>query len=208
MIRINLLKPGKKELKETLTIPTEEVKEKKKLELSKFIIIPFVILIVALFFIQRSSINKEKNLLRNAQEEKRKLQHVFSKLQKLEQQKALYEKKINLINQLKSQQETSVIIMDELSKHLPEWVWLTQASFDKQRVQIKGNALSNNLIADYIANLENSDYFINVNLISSTQKKIKNDRIQEFSLTARYILPHRLVPKQVSQNKTPEGKKQ
>ena len=34
-------------------------------------------------------------------------------------------------------------------------------------IQIKGNALSNNLIADYIYNLESSPHFANVNLISS-----------------------------------------
>ena len=60
--------------------------------------------------------------------------------------------------------------MDELSKRLPDWVWLNEVAYDSKNIQIRGNALSNNLIADYISNLENSPYFESVNLISSTQK--------------------------------------
>jgi len=189
MIRINLLKPEKKELKEAVPTRAEEIKEKKKTDLSPLIILPFIAIIGFLFITQKNSIDRERALLDKAKKEKRKLQYVFSKLQELERQKALYERKINLINRLKSRQGTPVIIMDELSRNLPDWVWLTKVTYKNQMIQIKGNAISNNLIADYILNLENSPYFHNVNLIASTQRKIRNDQIQEFSMTVRYTPP-------------------
>ncbi len=43
-----------------------------------------------------------------------------------------------------------------MSRRLPDWVWLTEIIFDDKGIQIKGKALSNNLIADYISSLENS----------------------------------------------------
>jgi Tfp pilus assembly protein PilN len=187
MIRINLLKPEKKEVKETAPVPSQEFKVKKKPAISRLIFLLLVIVCVVLFFSQKNVINKEKSLLKTAQEEKTKLQDVLSKLEQIDLQKSLLEKKINLINQLKSQQEIAVKIMDELSKNLPEWVWLTEASYDSQKIQLKGKALSNNLIADYIFNLENSAVFDNVNLIASTQKKTKEDQFLEFSLNARYV---------------------
>jgi len=189
MIRVNLLKPEKKELKkEAPPSPTPEFKPKKRPAIANLVILLLIAVTVALFFTQRKGITRERSSLKSAQEEKGKLQDVLSKLEQVQQQRAILEKKIGLINQLKSQQETAVKIMDELSKNLPDWVWLTDASYDSQKIQIKGKALSNNLIADYIFNLENSPLLENVNLIASTQRRAGPDQFLEFSLNARYVL--------------------
>lgn len=189
MIRINLLKPEKKEIKEEPGLPPPEYKEKKKLPVGNLVIILLILFIGILFFFQRSAINREKNLLEKAQQEKNKLQFVLTKLEKLENQKDILEKKINLIQKLRSRQDNAVIIMDILSKKIPEWVWLTETNFQPFRVEIKGKALSNNLIADYITNLEENSYFKNVNLISSTQRRVQNNKYVEFSLTADFVPP-------------------
>ncbi len=189
MIKINLLKPEKKELRETPVIPVTEKKVKKTPSLSFLIFFLFIVAIVALFLFQRKALEKERELLRKAEQERNELQYVIVKLEELEKKKSLFSSKIDLINKLMIQQEIPVRIMDELSKNIPEWVWLTEATFKDQNLEIKGNALSNSLIADYIFNLENSPYFDNVNLISSTQRMIGNDQFLEFSLTARYIIP-------------------
>ncbi len=187
MIRINLLKPEKKELKETPTISTPEVRKEKKFPFYSLIFLLLIVVIVFLFISQRNALHKEKNLLKKAQEERTQLQDVLVKLDQLEKQKAIFQKKINLINQLKAHQEVAVIIMDELSKNIPEWVWLTEVNYKEQTIEIKGRALSNNLIADYIFNLENSPYLYNVNLLSSAQKNLRNSQFLEFVLTAQYV---------------------
>ncbi len=189
MIRINLLKPEKKELREKPTAPTPRIRKEIKFQLSYIIIPVLIIAIAALYLMQRSAISKESKLLEAAQLEKEQLQYVVETLEKLEQQKKTLERKINLITQLKAQQTLAVRIMDELSKNIPDWVWLTEAEYKGQRVEIKGRALSNSLIADYIYNLESSPYFQNVNLISSAQKTEQNDQFLEFTLTAQYVLP-------------------
>jgi type IV pilus assembly protein PilN len=189
MIRINLLKPEKKELREKPTAPTPRIRKEIKFQLSYIIIPVLIIAIAALYLMQRSAISKESKLLEAAQLEKEQLQYVVETLEKLEQQKKTLERKINLITQLKAQQTLAVRIMDELSKNIPDWVWLTEAEYKGQRVEIKGRALSNSLIADYIYNLESSPYLQNVNLISSAQKTEQNDQFLEFTLTAQYVLP-------------------
>ena len=78
--------------------------------------------------------------------------------------------------------------MDELSKHIPYYVWLSEATYDKQTIHVKGRALSNNLIADYIYSLETSPYFFNVNLLSSTQKTVRDNQYLEFAINASYVL--------------------
>jgi Tfp pilus assembly protein PilN len=119
---------------------------------------------------------------------------VIAKLAELEKQKGVYERKIGLINQLRAQKDSAVTILDELSQKLPDWVWLTDLSSQGQLIQMKGNALSNNLIADFIYNLESSPRFANVNLISSTQRTGRGAQYFEFSMTLNYVLPEGAVP--------------
>ncbi len=190
MIRINLLKPGKKEVSEAPTAPEPELKEKKRQFPYMLIFLLVIILIGALFLLQKRGIDNEKALLEDAKAEKQSLQYVLTKLEDLERQKQVLSRKINLITRLKSRQGVGVIIMDELSKNLPDWVWLTEVDFKDYNLLIKGKSLSNNLIADYISNLEESQYFNNVDLISSTLREIRNNKYLEFSMNASFVFPY------------------
>jgi hypothetical protein len=105
MIRINLLKPEAKEL------PAEEVRREIKPPKMSLIYLLVVFAAAALFFYQRSAFNKENNLLEAAQVEKNKLSDVLGKLEEAQKLKSLFERKINLINQLKPQQQVAVRIM-------------------------------------------------------------------------------------------------
>jgi type IV pilus assembly protein PilN len=194
MIRINLLKPERKEFRETPVTPIPEFREKRRQPYAALIVLLALVAIAALFFYQRDALSKENNLLRDAQAEKKNLQDVVVKLEELEKQRNLFERKIRVITQLQSRQENAVIIMDELSKHLPSWIWLTELSFSTQQLQLKGRAVSNNLIADYIFNLEESPYFRNVNLISSQQRRVRNNQYLEFVLTAIFVGPSLTSP--------------
>jgi Tfp pilus assembly protein PilN len=198
MIRINLLKSEQKkalkatEAQETHVLTQEfvEKKAKKPFELNYNLIFLLVIITVAaLFYTQRQSIDKEKILLQAAQSEKSQLQNVVKTLDQLEQQRVLLEKKITLITQLKSRQGAAVWILDALNRNIPEWVWLIEASYKGNRISIKGRAINNNLIADFLSNLENSPIFENVELKNSTQKKSGSNLYYDFSLTTRYVKP-------------------
>jgi len=190
MIRINLLKPGKKEVSEAPAAPEPEIREKKTQLPYMLIFLLLIVLIGALFLIQKREIDNERALLEDAKAEKQSLQYVLAKLEEMEQQKQVLSRKINLISRLKARQGSGVIIMDELSKKLPDWVWLTEVDFKDFNIHIKGKALSNNLIADYISNLEESQYFNNVSLISSTLRETRNNKYLEFSLNTRFVFPY------------------
>jgi Tfp pilus assembly protein PilN len=193
MIRINLLKPETKEVREAPAEGMPEFKTKKRPRVGNLIFLLLIIALAGLYFYQKKAMDEEQQLLSQAQEEKSKLQYVSAKLMELQKQKESYDKKIALINLLKSQRDLAVRIMDELSRVLPEWVWLNDVTFGTNSVQIRGNALSNNLIADYISSLENSRYFEGVNLISSTQRTQGNDQYLEFSLTAGVVNPKQMT---------------
>jgi type IV pilus assembly protein PilN len=189
MIRINLLKPETKDIKEAPAEGMPELKAKKRPGVGNLIFLLLIIAVAGAYYYQKKAMDRENQLLSQAREEKSKYQYVIAKLDEIQKQKADLERKIGLINLLKSQQDLAVRVMDELSRGLPEWVWLNEVSTDSKNIQIRGNALSNNLVADFIANLENSAYFESVNLISSAQKTSKNDQFLEFSLTAVVVNP-------------------
>jgi Tfp pilus assembly protein PilN len=190
MIRINLLKPEKKEIQEAPgAAPVMEFKEKRQQPLFALILVGAVIAIAALFFIQRGEIKKEQDLLAKAQEEKRSLQYVVAKLEELQQQREVLRRKIDLIVRLQAEQPSAVLIMDDLSKMLPDWVWLTDATYDSGIITIKGRTMNNILLSDYISNLKKSPFLTNVSLISSIIRRQRNDTFYEFSMSAQFIPP-------------------
>jgi Tfp pilus assembly protein PilN len=190
MIRINLLKPEKKEIREEPFGLAPEIKEKKRTPIASLIILLALGAVAALYFLQDKAIKTERDLLNVAQEEKKQFQYVLVALEKLEEQKSVLSRKINLINHLKARQEIAVRTMDELSSNIPGWVWLTETIYEAQEITIKGGALSNNLIADYVYNLENSPHLSNVKIVSINQKTEQSSNpYLEFSLTATYDLP-------------------
>ena len=192
MIRVNLLQPEKREVQDAPVAGSLEVKAKEKKKpqhVTGMIFLLLILVMGALFISQKKALPRESQLLEEAQAEKNKLKDVLTKLKTLENQKGLFGKKISLIEELKSIQDTALAIMTELNKNMPEWIWLNETSYSNKTIKMKGAALSNNLIADYIFNLEKSPYLSDVNLISSTQKREKNNQYVEFSLTAKYVLP-------------------
>jgi type IV pilus assembly protein PilN len=185
MIRINLLKPETKDIKETAVAPgAPEVTVRKAPKLSSLIFLLLVVALGGTLYLQRRAFDRENELLSTAKAEKAKLQYVTAKLEEQKKLKASLERKIALINELRSMQDTAARIMDQLSRSLPDWVWLSEVTFDAKGLQIKAKALSNNLIADYMDRLENSAILMNVSLITSTQKKTQRTEYLEFSLSA------------------------
>jgi type IV pilus assembly protein PilN len=185
MIRINLLKPETKDIKEQVATPGAAGEGGKKApNLGNLIFLALVIGLGAFYFFQKKAFDRENALLATARQEKGQLQYVETKLEEQRKARESLDKKITLIESLNAQRDLAPRLMDELSRRLPEWVWLNEVTFDAKGIQIKGRALSNNLVADYISSLEASPQVMDVNLVSSTQKTAQGDQYLEFSLRA------------------------
>jgi type IV pilus assembly protein PilN len=185
MIRINLLKPENKDIRETVvTAGISEEGGKKGPNLGNLIFLLLVIGLGLFYFFQQKAFDRENTLLATARQEKSQLQYVEAKLEEQRKAQESLNRKIILIESLNAQRDLAPRLMDELNRRLPEWVWLSELTYDDKGIQIKGRALSNNLIADYIGNLEASPQLMNVNLVSSTQRTTQGDQYLEFSLRA------------------------
>jgi type IV pilus assembly protein PilN len=174
MIKINLLKPEKKEVAAggtTVSVLDESRQSKMSMPALIGAIAITVGTIGLLYFLQSSNLSSEKRLLDERTLRKAELEKILQKLAELETTKMELDRKIKIINDLKFKQKDAVLMMDKLSRCLPDWVWLTDLNFKGGALSLSGKALSNNLIADLINNLQTSNSFINVKLKSSSRNK-------------------------------------
>jgi type IV pilus assembly protein PilN len=113
--------------------------------------------IMALVLTSRSK-SLDEDIAR-AQEEVARLKSIIDEVKGYEDKKASLEAKIQLINNLKTNQKGPVRLMDEISKALPDLVWLSDLTVSGDQVSLKGKTLSPNAVATYLENLKKSPFF-------------------------------------------------
>jgi type IV pilus assembly protein PilN len=108
---------------------------------------------------------------RIAADEKRKrdLQAIKVQVDAFEAKKKLLESKVNLIKRLKAEQKGPVHMLDEISKAMPEWVWLTNLDETAGAVKFTGESNGLTAVAAFMEALQRSGWFPGVELVSSTE---------------------------------------
>ena len=108
-------------------------------------------------------LKNERDHLKTVERQKRierdELKPYIEKVEELEAKRDLLRHKINVINQLKQNQRGPVRIMDEVSRALPDLVWLTKMQMKGNNLTITGQAMDENAVANYISNLNASPFF-------------------------------------------------
>jgi Tfp pilus assembly protein PilN len=133
--------------------------------------------------------------IRSAEQELVRLEEIRKKADEFKRQKELLERKINLITDLKKKQSVPVHILDQVSKNLPEFLWLDSMSAANNQINIAGKATTYNAVSNFFDNLNASGYFADVVLG-------KTSEIPEgvsFSLTCRF------APPQAPEPQAPQG---
>jgi type IV pilus assembly protein PilN len=105
---------------------------------------------------ERSRLNDD---IAKARLEAERLKSIIEEVKEYEDKKSSLESKIQLINALKTNQKGPVRLMDEISKALPDLVWLTGLEVANNQITMKGKTLSPNAVATYLENLKKSPFF-------------------------------------------------
>jgi type IV pilus assembly protein PilN len=88
-----------------------------------------------------------------------RLKSIIEEVKGYEDKKKNLEDKINLINNLKTNQKGPVRLMDEVSKALPDLVWLSTLEVTGNLITMKGKTLAPTAVATYLENLKRSPFF-------------------------------------------------
>lgn len=159
MIRINLVTEA------TAPAVTRRARREVSLGVRQGDIILLAMLVVAFVVVGGNWYllsNERANLQEHERElkvEREKLQVYIDKVKQLEKKRDLLKHKIEIIDQLKRNQHGPVRIMDEVSRALPDLVWLDNMSVAAKVVTLQGRAMDENAVANYISNLDASPFF-------------------------------------------------
>jgi type IV pilus assembly protein PilN len=105
------------------------------------------------------------------------------------------EQKRKIIEDLKSNRKMPVILLEAMTRLVIEKrMWFTSFSEKSTSITIKGTALDNKTVADFMGQLERSGLFSTVNLDNLKQETYKNNlNLKAFDITCNKVLPQQTV---------------
>lgn len=126
-----------------------------------------------------------------AEEETRQIRSVLEQVRKFESQKALLQQRVSLIEQLRKGQEAPVRLLDEISKSLPERLWLNDLSQAGGEFTMSGMTDSMTAVSDFVANLEGTRWFRRpVEIVDSqVQASAQAGDLIRFQVKAHWVDP-------------------
>jgi type IV pilus assembly protein PilN len=143
------------------------------------------LLCAALWWYESAKIRDLDSQIAVAEKRQKELQAIKVQVDALEAKRATFQKKVDLIERLKAEQTGPVHMLDEISKALPDFVWLTAMDQTGPTVKFTGESTGLTSIADFIAALERSGWFPNVDLSSSQE----TNNIITYVLTSTFMNP-------------------
>ena len=165
MIKINLLAEKKptKAGKASKSMNLEQVGSGRNILLIGVLMIGVVAALGWWMMLDRS-IGDWQTKLEDADKELKRLEAAIKKSEEYEAQKDLLARKIQLITNLKKQQEVPVYILDQISRNLPDFLWLESMASNQSRISISGKATTYPAVSNFYTNLTDSGFFTNVEL--------------------------------------------
>lgn len=95
-----------------------------------------------------------------AQSEQRRLQSILRDVATFDQQRGELQQRVALIEQLRGGQSIPVQLLDEVSKSLPDMLWLTDLAQEGTDVTIQGQSTTLIALSDFVGNLGNSPMLV------------------------------------------------
>ena len=129
--------------------------------------------------------------LAQAETETRQIRSVLEQVRKFESQKAMLQQRVTLIEQLRKGQYAPVHLLDEVSKSLPDRLWLNDLAQKGAEFTIGGMTDSLTAVSDFVANLEGTRWFkkpVEI-LDSQVQADAKAGDLIKFQIKAQFVDP-------------------
>jgi Tfp pilus assembly protein PilN len=183
MIRINLIAERKAEKARKPLLNFESGNEALGNVLMGAVIVMALLFSGYKFVSLSSSLNDLEVKIADANREKERLQEILAKGEEFKAQRELLKRKVDLITDLKKNQAVPVHLLDQISRNLPEFLWLDQVSERGNGISLVGRATTYNAVSNFYNNLNASSYFSDV-VLGTTQQE--NQGVT-FSMSCRFV---------------------
>lgn len=157
MVNINLLSEGRKpavaKRQQQPTFVGGDEDARGRLWLFALIILGLVAFAGYWFVLHRTITGLDTDIAA-AQKEVDELAPIIREVEQYKAKKAELQHKIQIIDDLKENQRGPVRIMDQISRALPELLWLDRMTLKGNTVTLTGQAFNTNAVANFIDNLD------------------------------------------------------
>ncbi len=136
-----------------------------------------------------------------AQKEELRLRAVNARGEELKKRREELQAKVELITQLKNNQSGPVHMLDQVSKNLPDFLWLESLNESAAALSINGKATTYNAVSNFYNNLAQSPFFSDV--VLGTTLEITEG--VSFTMSCKFVPPAKQVAAKPAAAGTPEG---
>ena len=188
MIKINLL-----------AVDRDRAKRKAKFQIGQKVTVGCSLILVAsallvgwwYWSLQNESANLNQQIT-DAQRETARLQSVIQQVRQFEDQRAELQQRVTLIEQLRKGQTGPVHLLDQVSRSLPDTMWLVELQQTANDILIDGRCTTLTALSDFVSGLEGSNYFAKpVEIVDSTVEPATatTPEIIKFSVKGKFMPP-------------------
>jgi Tfp pilus assembly protein PilN len=122
------------------------------------------------FFIKKSQLSALQKDVAQKRERKKELEPYIKRVDELERRRNELAKKNYAIEELRSQRTIPVHILDEVSRALPEYLWLTNLNLKGAVLSIDGETLQEQAIPTFMKSLDASQFIGTPKMIETKQR--------------------------------------
>lgn len=156
MIRINLLGGERQVKKRTFTFDSG-----RQMMVACSLLLALTAAGIGYWFwsLQQASTQIDQDIV-EAQREQQRLQSILRDVTAFDQQRDQLQQRVALIEQLRGGQSIPVQLLDEVSKNVPDMLWLTDVAQQGTDVTIQGQSTTLISLSDFVGNLGNSPLLV------------------------------------------------
>jgi type IV pilus assembly protein PilN len=194
MIRINLLAVDRDRAKRRSAAPTpgpQATQQRITLACSLILVLTALGLGWWYWSLKVQSDRIEEDIV-TSQKETARLRSLIQQVQTNDARRAQLQERVGLIEELRKGREGAVRMLDEISRSMPDMLWLTEVKQQGADLTITGRCTSLTALSDFVDNLKLGGYFKPVEIlesqVESTQPSGLNG-LTRFSIKATFVMP-------------------
>jgi type IV pilus assembly protein PilN len=193
MIRINLLAVEREHVKRRATF---QLAEKVTVACSLILVATAVFVGWWYWTLSRRAAELDTNI-QAAETETLRLRVIIQRVQQAEQHRQQLQQRVNLIEQLRRAQSAPVHLLDEISRNLPDTMWLTSLQQKGNDVTLEGRCMQLKAVSDLVANIQSSPYFkkpVDTVTTDTERSEAAHADLVRFTLKVQYAPPGMAPP--------------
>ena len=175
-------------------LPVRQLKKREKAKGQLAVFSLLFVLVVALcalaWLIQSHDIDSARQENARLTSEKQSLQPTLAAIDRLNRAKEELERKTKVIERLRKGSPLAVRIMDEIASRVDSSrLGLDSLAQSGGNIELKGIALDNESIAQFLDSLKTSSFIQDVSLVESSQKLVAGRDLKSFTISCKATPP-------------------